>query len=146
MNRFPAQLVDRRRRVLVVDDDETTRHDFCNALRSAGYEIVEAWGAAQAMRLILSYRPDVVVLDLVLPDGNGVEVGRAMRAIVTTAHTCVVAVTRRDSSFALVDPATFGAETILIKPVRTDILVGAVARCFGDAPSASTSGSLSGAS
>jgi DNA-binding response OmpR family regulator len=36
------------------------------------------------MRLLLSYRPDVAVLDLVLPDGHGIEVGRAMRAIVTT--------------------------------------------------------------
>lgn len=135
MNRFADQSVHRRRRVLVVDDDEPTRRGFCDALRSADYDVAEAWGAAHAMRLVLSYRPHVVVLDLLLPDGHGIEVGRAMRAIVTTARTCVVAVTSDGESVALLDPGTFGAETILVKPVPADVLIDAVDRCFGDAPS-----------
>jgi DNA-binding response OmpR family regulator len=67
----------------------------------------------------------------VLPDGHGIEVGRAMRAIVTTARTCVVAVTSSPTSIAFVDPASFGAEAILLKPIGPDILLGAVGRCFG---------------
>ena len=131
MTRFSPSSAERPRRVLVVDDDETARAEFVAALRTSGYEVVEAWGAVQAMRLLLSYRPDAVVLDLVLPDGHGIEVGRAMRAIVTTARTCVVAVTSSATSVALVDPASFGAETILIKPVDVSALLGSVGRCFG---------------
>lgn len=142
MNRFSDQSVDRRRRVLVIDDDEATRRSFCDVLSSAGYETAEAWGAAHAMRLLLSYRPDVVVLDLMLPDGHGIEISRAMRAIVTTAHTCVVAVTSDSGSASLLDPATFGAEAILLKPVPADVLIDAVARCFGDAPLAPMVGNV----
>jgi DNA-binding response OmpR family regulator len=134
MQRFSSQAADRARRVLVVDDDDETRLAFVGALRMAGYDVAEAWGAVQAMRLLLTYHPDAVVLDLVLPDGHGIEVGRAMRAIVTTSRTCVVAVTSSASSVALVEPASFGAETILIKPVPAATLVGAVGRCFGIAP------------
>jgi DNA-binding response OmpR family regulator len=83
------------------------------------------------MRLLLSYRPDAVVLDLVLPDGHGIEIGRAMRMIVTTARTCVVAVTSSAQSVGLVEPASFGAEVILVKPVPPDKLLAAVAHCFG---------------
>lgn len=131
MERFPAQSVDRARRILVVDDDEESRAGFAATLRVAGYDVAEAWGAAQGMRLLLSYRPDAVVLDLVLPDGHGIEVGRAMRAIVTTARTCVVAVTSNAASIGFVEPSSFGAEVILIKPVEANTLLSAVAHCFG---------------
>jgi two-component system phosphate regulon response regulator OmpR len=131
MNQFSTQSGERTRRVLVVDDDASCRAAFVDALQSAGYEVGEAWGAAQAMRLILSYRPDVVMLELVLPDGLGIEVGRAMRAIVTTSRTCVVAVTSAGTSLAFADPASFGAEAILFKPVTPRALIAAVGRCFG---------------
>lgn len=131
MERFPAQSVDRVRRILVVDDDEESRAGFVGTLRMAGYDVAEAWGAVQGMRLLLSYRPDAVVLDLVLPDGHGIEVGRAMRAIVTTARTCVVAVTSHAASMGFVEPASFGAEAILVKPVDAGTLLDAIAQCFG---------------
>jgi DNA-binding response OmpR family regulator len=135
MTRFSAQSADRVRRILVVDDDNDSRAGFVAALRVAGYDVAEAWGAMQGMRLMLAYRPDAVVLDLVLPDGHGIEVGRAMRAIVTTSRTCVVAVTSSASSVGLVEPASFGAEVILLKPVATERLLEAVENCFGAAPS-----------
>jgi DNA-binding response OmpR family regulator len=131
---FSAQSADRARRILVVDDDDASRAGFVETLRMAGYDVAEAWGAVQGMRLMLSYRPDAVVLDLVLPDGHGIEVGRAMRAIVTTARTCVVAVTSNASSVGLVEPASFGAEVILIKPVAADRLLEAVGHCFRATP------------
>lgn len=134
MERFPAQSEDRARRILVVDDDEESRAGFVATLRVAGYDVTEAWSAVQAMRLMLSYRPDAVVLDLVLPDGHGIEVGRAMRAIVTTARTCVVAVTSNATSIGFVEPSSFGAEVILIKPVAPGALLDAVSHCFGTAP------------
>jgi DNA-binding response OmpR family regulator len=134
MTRFSAQSADRVRRILVVDDDQDSRAGFVDALRMAGYDVAEAWGAVQGMRLMLSYRPDAVVLDLVLPDGHGIEVGRAMRAIVTTSRTCVVAVTSDATSVGLVEPASFGAEVILIKPVAADRLLEAVGHCFRATP------------
>jgi DNA-binding response OmpR family regulator len=133
MERFSAQSADRDRRILVVDDDDDIRAAFVGTLRLAGYDVAEAWSAVQAMRLLLSYRPHAVVLDLVLPDGHGIEIGRAMRMIVTTARTCVVAVTSSAQSVGLVEPASFGAEAILVKPVAPDKLLAAVGRCFGTA-------------
>jgi two-component system response regulator MprA len=134
MDRFTAQSTVPARRILVVDDDAASRAGFVGALRMAGYEVAEAWGAVQAMRVVLSYQPDAVVLDLVLPDGHGIEVGRAMRAIVTTSRTCVVAVTSSSASITFVDPASFGATEILLKPVSSETLLAAVGRCFSAPP------------
>lgn len=119
-----------RGRVLVVDDDEPARRDFASALQGAGYQVAEAWSVVQAMRLLLSFRPDAVVLDLILPDGNGGDIGGAMRAIVTTRSTCVVAVTGNPASVPSLDPAIFGARTVLLKPVDPAKLLAAVDECF----------------
>ncbi|MDB4880373.1 MAG: response regulator [Gemmatimonadetes bacterium] len=116
--------------MLVVDDDDDARLQFCQAIASAGYEVAEAWSVVQAMRLLLSHTPDAVVLDLILPDGDGAEIGRAMRAIVTTQGICVVAVTANPAALPLQDPATFGARTILTKPLSIPALLEALGECF----------------
>jgi hypothetical protein len=53
-----------------------------------------------------------------------------MRAIVTTQRTCVVAVTSSPASVSLVDPASFGARSILLKPLSTEALLAAIGECF----------------
>ncbi len=120
------------RRVLVVDDDDESRNFFVGHLRLANYEVAEATGAMQAMRLVLTYKPHAMVLDLVLPDGDGIEVVGAMRAIATTNRICVVAVTGSASSARIVEPESFGARTILVKPVGAATLLDEIAQCFPD--------------
>lgn len=137
MHLLPAQASEVNKRVLIVDDDEGARRDFCLTLEGAGYQVAEAWSVVQAMRMLLSFKPSAVVLDLILPDGHGVEIGRAMRAIVTTQRTCVVAVTSSPASLTLVDPASFGARAILLKPLAPEMLLSAISECF-DAPPPST--------
>lgn len=130
MMRLTDPSMRRARCILVVEDDDATRAEFVLTLKNAGYDVLEAMGAAQALRILLAERPDAVLLDLVLPDGHGIEVGRAMRAITTTQRTCVVAVTDPTHTHTLLDPRSFGAESILVKPVSEQLLLDTVARCF----------------
>jgi DNA-binding response OmpR family regulator len=120
------------RRVLVVDNDDQLRSDVVAVLRDAGYTVTEATGALSAMRSVLANKLDVVVLDLVLPDGEGIEVARAFRAVTTTRDICVVAMTAHPESLEFVNPRTFGAASILIKPISAGQLLDAVNSCFGD--------------
>jgi len=66
-------------RVLVVDDDEAIRRFLRITLRGNGYAVFEAAGARAALAAVETVRPDVVILDLGLPDGDGVEVTRQLR-------------------------------------------------------------------
>jgi DNA-binding response OmpR family regulator len=120
------------RRVLVVDDDDEFRSNVAAILTRAGYTVREARGALEAMRVVLANSLDAVVLDLVLPDGRGIEVARAFRAVTTTRDICVVAMTARPGSIEFVDPHSFGANTILVKPVGEADLLSAVEDCFGE--------------
>lgn len=125
-------LFDPPRRVLVVDDDEGFRNEAVMILRRAGYVVSEAVGALTAMRSVLADPLDVVVLDLVLPDGHGIDVARAFRAVTTTREICVVAMTSHPHSISFVEPRSFGAAAILVKPVNPDALLEAVDGCFGE--------------
>lgn len=68
-----------RGRVLVVDDSETAREIYGGFLRHAGYEVLEAADGPSGLELAESAAPDVVILDVVLPKVDGLEVMRRIR-------------------------------------------------------------------
>src|SRR6476620_2390609 len=72
---------ERSRRLLVVDDNPATRYATGRVLRAAGFEISEAATGAEALDAVRSRPPALVVLDINLPDINGFDVCRAIRAI-----------------------------------------------------------------
>ncbi len=79
--------------VLVVDDDERNRKLAQGVLRRSGLRTIEAAGGRAAVALARDCLPDVILLDLRLPDMEGREVARALREEERTAHIPVVALT-----------------------------------------------------
>ncbi len=63
----------RRRRVLIIEDDASSRYGLKSLLESEGYRVLEAASLAQADDVLLRQRPDAVILDITLPDGDGAE-------------------------------------------------------------------------
>ncbi len=79
--------------VLVVDDDERNQKLAQDVLRRSGFRTIEAASGAAAVALAGDRQPDVVLLDLRLPDMDGRDVARALREEERTAHIPVVALT-----------------------------------------------------
>jgi two-component system, cell cycle response regulator DivK len=79
--------------VLVVEDNEKNMKLFRDVLQAAGYDTVEATTAGQALDLAAANRPDLVLMDIQLPDMDGLEALRRLRADERTAATPVVALT-----------------------------------------------------
>jgi two-component system cell cycle response regulator DivK len=77
--------------VLIVDDNERNRKLAADVLRAAGLATLEAGSGAEAVALAASRLPDVILLDLGLPDMLGTEVAHELRDRVQTAHIPVVA-------------------------------------------------------
>ena len=117
---------DRPPRILVVEDDEALRLACERLFAAAGYEVLAAGGVYEALRAVQRTTPDVVLADLMLPDGDGMGLTRALRAIAGTVGVPVIAVTASARSIDLLEPASFGAERILLKPVADDVLLAAV--------------------
>jgi signal transduction histidine kinase/CheY-like chemotaxis protein len=84
------------RRILLVDDEEISRYVLRQHLVSADQIVVEARNGAEALRLVVTERPDVVCLDLAMPDLDGFEVLRRLKDDPTTRTIPVVIVTSRE--------------------------------------------------
>ena len=84
--------------VLLVEDDEGIREMLRYNLAGAGYGVQEARDGATGLRLAQTRRPDLVLLDLMLPGMSGLEVCRALRR--TSAKTPIIMLTARDTAWS----------------------------------------------
>ena len=82
-------------RVMVVDDEPANRHWLVRILEPAGFEVVEASGGRQAINLAKARPPDLVLLDLMMPDVTGFDVVEALRADPNTSQTPIMILTAR---------------------------------------------------
>jgi two-component system response regulator MprA len=103
-------------RVLVVDDDEAVRRSLVHALRRDGFEVRAAADGAQALDALARVRHAAVVLDVLMPEPNGLEVCRRLRA--RGDSTPILLLTARD----LVADLHAGADDYLVKPFALDEL------------------------
>jgi two-component system cell cycle response regulator DivK len=112
--------------ILVVEDNEKNLKLFRDVLRANGFRTVEATSGGQALELAARHDPDLVLMDIQLPDLDGVEALRRLRGDARTASIPVVAVTAlamRGDRKRFLDA---GFDGYLSKPVDISELVGAV--------------------
>jgi two-component system KDP operon response regulator KdpE len=123
-----------RPRVLVVDDERQILRALKVILRDAGYDVVEATTVEEALDRAAVRPPDAAIIDLVLPDGSGVDLCRRMREWSTMPILVLSAVGEED---AKVEALEAGADDYVTKPFGPRELVarlGAAMRRVGDAP------------
>ncbi|HUJ07933.1 MAG TPA: response regulator transcription factor [Streptosporangiaceae bacterium] len=101
-------------RVLVVDDEPSLAELLASVLRSEGWEIRTAGDGASAVRAARDFEPDAVVLDIMLPDFDGLEVLRRIRTV--RPHVCVLFLTAKDSVQDRVAGITAGGDDYVTKP------------------------------
>jgi DNA-binding NarL/FixJ family response regulator len=120
-------------RVMVVDDHPMWRDAVARDLAEAGYDVVAtAADGGQALRVAGAARPDVVVLDLQLPDMSGVEVTAGLRAVHPAAHVLVLSASGEQQD--VLDAVKAGAVGYLLKSAARAELLDAVRRtAVGDA-------------
>jgi two-component system, OmpR family, response regulator len=101
-------------RVLVVDDEPSLAELLSSVLRYEGWSVRTAGTGADAVRTAREFRPDAVVLDIMLPDFNGLEVMRRLRAEIP--QVCVLFLTARDAVEDRVAGITAGGDDYVTKP------------------------------
>lgn len=125
-----------RGRVLVVDDEPTIGDILSRYLRRAGYQTELAASGEDALRSATTARPDLVVLDLMLPDIDGLEVMRRLRQH-DREHTAIILLTARGEASDRVIGLRLGADDYVVKPFSPAELVArvdAVLRRLAPAP------------
>jgi two-component system OmpR family response regulator len=111
-------------RLLIVEDDDEIRDLLAAALRFAGFEITTAATGGEAVQAAQRVRPDLVVLDVMLPDGDGFDVVRRLRS--GGDRTPVVFLTARDAVEDRVRGLTIGGDDYVTKPFSLDEIVARI--------------------
>jgi CheY-like chemotaxis protein len=114
--------------VLVVDDDEFQRKLIARLLAAGNYDLVFAASGAEALAGLRKQRPDLILLDVMMPEIDGLEVLRRLKAAQQFASIPVMMITGQSDKAVVVDSLKAGAVDFVVKPVEREILLKKVAR------------------
>lgn len=118
------------KRILIVDDDEDLRRGLNARLRASGYDTVYAFDAVTALMSAKKQRPDLVVLDLGLPAGDGFKVLERMSALGDVAQIPVIVLSARPAAEAAEQAMELGAKAYFQKPANNEKFMAEIDRCL----------------
>ncbi len=121
-----AEGVGSKKTVLLVDDEPGILRFLSIKLRISGYEVVTASSGEKALELVEPTKPDIMLLDIIMPGIDGLQVLRKLRAFSSVPVIAVSA--RRDAAQKAM---TMGASDYLVKPFNPDELVGKIKTIVG---------------
>src|SRR3954447_4875973 len=124
------------RRVLIVDDDPKVCETLNRYLAHAGYTTASALDGARALELARTFAPDLIVLDLLLPHVDGLQVCRTLRE---TSQVPIIMLTARTTEHDKLTGLSLGADDYLTKPFSPRELVARVEAVLRRAGSSTTS-------
>jgi DNA-binding response OmpR family regulator len=119
-------------RVLLIDDHAAVREGYALFLAAAGFEVLQAATGEQALAMVESSSPQVVVLDLGLPDIDGWEVARRIRANPDVGGLPIIALTGSDLPHERISSMRAGCDRHLGKPCMPGILIDTIRSCVGE--------------
>lgn len=119
-------------KILIVDDDQDIRRLLGHRLKSDGYEPVFAGDAISAVNMARKEEPDLILLDLGLPAGDGRVVVERLRAMPALEGIPIIIITARDLRMERESLAQVGAHAMFQKPFDYDDLVAAIRSGLGE--------------
>lgn len=113
-------------RILVAEDDELTRYLLQLSLEQQGHDIETAMNGREAIQMVIKSQPDVIVLDLMMPGLNGMDVIRTVRDVPDYQNINIIIVT--GTAHPEKFPEVAEADLVLSKPIPIDDLIANIQR------------------
>lgn len=117
-------------RLLLVEDSSDLRYLYARLLKRQGYEVCAAANGQEALDLLVSFGPDIVLTDLMMPHLDGFELIRHLRAMPEWDEVPVVAMTAAPSGEVEYEALRMGASDVLIKPIDVQMLLDCLVKCI----------------
>ena len=114
------------RKILIVDDSKTELHHLSEMLGKKGYSVRTAENGDEAMRRLTEDKPDLILMDVVMPGANGFQLTRAITRDPRFADVPVIMCTSKNQETDKVWGMRQGARDYLVKPVDADELVAKI--------------------
>jgi two-component system, cell cycle response regulator DivK len=108
--------------ILVVEDNDHLRQILASFIRFSGYDVLEAESGSEAIEKAALAKPDLILLDLTLPDLNGIDVARAIKKNVVTADIPIIACSAYASGEEMEEALRAGIVDYLEKPIAAALI------------------------
>src|ERR1700690_3862638 len=105
-------------RVLLIDDDRVSSDAVRELLEQGGYAVARAADGAEGLRLANEFKPDIILLDLILPTTSGIAICAELRRMPIVRRAPIVVLTSRDDPEHIARAFAAGADDYITKPVR----------------------------
>lgn len=112
--------------ILLVDDDEDILEFISYNLRSEGYKVVTAQNGVEAIKKAKKYLPHLIILDVMMPEMDGIEACEKMRTLPELSKTLITFLTARGEDYSQLAGFDAGADDYITKPIKPKVLVSKV--------------------
>jgi two-component system alkaline phosphatase synthesis response regulator PhoP len=112
-----------RYRIMLVDSDEHILLSLKGILENAGFSILCTDNGKEAIELAKKYQPHLVIMDVVMPGTDGIEICHDLKSIPTLQKTLIAFYTDRSEDYSQIAAFSAGADDYMIKPLRANVLV-----------------------
>lgn len=119
--------------ILIADDEDLARRLLQHCLTRAGYDVIEAHNGQEALSLVNSNHPDLIILDVLMPKMNGFDAVRQIRTNSSCVDTPIIFLSSRADTAAEIEGLEAGAQLYLLKPFRVEELLSRVKDLLHDA-------------
>jgi two-component system, OmpR family, alkaline phosphatase synthesis response regulator PhoP len=126
------------KKILIADDEPDILEILGYNLGNEGYEIVNARDGEEALQKARAFKPDLIILDVMMPNKNGMEVCKLLRLQPEFQHTLIIFLTALNDEISHVKGLEYGADDFISKPVSPKVLVSKVNALFRRAPKTDT--------
>ncbi len=117
-------------KILVVDDEQDIIEILKYNLEKEGYEVATASDGIQAVKIAAKFLPDLILLDIMMPNQDGVETCRQIREMEDLKHAFIVFLTARSEEYSEVAAFEVGADDYINKPIKPRALLSRIAAMF----------------
>ncbi|WP_291778079.1 response regulator transcription factor [Cecembia sp.] len=117
-------------RVLVVDDEPDIVDLLSYNLKKEGYDVAAAEDGIKAVKVASKFLPDVILLDIMMPNQDGVETCRQLREVPELKNTFIIFLTARSEEYSEVAAFDVGADDYITKPIKPRALMSRIAALF----------------
>jgi len=120
------------RKILVIDDDADLVRALGTRLRAEGFGFLAAGDGVMAVAAARREKPDLILLDLGLPGGDGYQVLGRLKTLTTTSSTPVIVLSAKDPAVHQERSIAAGADAFIAKPAESAVLIAEIRRLLGD--------------
>lgn len=114
-------------KILVVDDEPDIVEFISYNLKSRGYQIATAKDGVEAIRKAKEFRPDLILLDIMMPNKDGIQTIKELRQSPDFEQTAIIFLTALSDEKSEIDGLNIGADDYISKPIKPDLLVTRIA-------------------